>query len=70
MIVYWSIYQRMPGTILSVYSFTGKKRGFICLSPERMQNLFHREQELPQGGVTKRKKEKKNHVKEIITCKE
>jgi hypothetical protein len=34
------------------------KRGFIYLSPERMQNLFHREQELPQGRVTKRKKER------------
>jgi len=25
-IVYWSIYLRMPGTKLSVYSFTGKKK--------------------------------------------
>jgi hypothetical protein len=53
----------MPEGKLSVYSsFHQKKKEGIYLTPERMQNLLRGEQELRQG--------EKNHVKEIITCKE
>ena len=49
-------------TFLYILHLTKKKmKEGIYLTPERMQNLLRGEQELRQG---------KNHVKEIITCKE
>jgi hypothetical protein len=46
--------QRMPGTKLSVYSSL-ERRGFIYLSPERMQNLFRWGTRIASGRRNKKK---------------
>jgi len=54
----------VPGTKLSVYTSLEKEDSFTYLLKE-CKIYSGGKQELPQGGRTK-----KNHVKEIITCKE
>jgi len=56
----------MPGTKLSVYSSLEKKEDSFTYLLKECKIYSGGEQELPQGGGTK----KKNHVNEIITCKE